>query len=532
MVSLLAINVVVVAATASLQRQAGKTCRLQIRLMDESGQPVPGVIRIRDADGQTLAVSELVSRGVGLGAELPVQDWYALPERTSVTVPRGPVTVSAFSGLETEVSSARIDASTQTAVAELRLKSVWDRRQQGLVSGNTHLHLMKLSRADCDRYLEEIPKADDLDVLFLSYLERADADRTYISNRYTTDDLKRLSLETGVVFGNGEEHRHNFSAFGSGYGHVMLLNLRELVQPVSIGPGIMKTGSDGIPLSRGIQQAKRDGATAIWCHNVFGMESEANWLLGHLDAMNIYDGGQRAGFKERFYPLLNVGLKVPFSTGTDWFLYDMSRVYVPVDGGVTVAGWLKSLASGRSFITNGPLFRFRVDNAEIGDTVKLTGPDKVVVRADIRGRIDFKRLELVQNGEVIHTVPAQPEDGHFAAELRELVPDDGPGWMAVRIPPPDLAGDSTPRNEFGRRLYGHTSPIYVEMSGRRRFDPGVARTLLESLQSAQKIIREQGRFDDAQGRSAVLDVYQDAIEKLKSRLNDRHRNPGPQGRLP
>ncbi|MFP6762472.1 MAG: CehA/McbA family metallohydrolase, partial [Planctomycetaceae bacterium] len=504
----------------------------QIQLLDENGQPRSGVIRIQGADGQTLVVSELVSRGVGLGKELPIQDWYALPEQTSVIVPRGWVTLSAFSGLETETASARIDATTETAVARLRLKSIWDRRQQGLVSGNTHLHLMKLSRDDCDRYLKEIPRADDLDVLFLSYLERADADRNYISNQYSKDDLRRLSAETGVVFGNGEEHRHNFSDFGSGYGHVMLLNIQELIQPVSIGPGIMKTGSDGIPLSRGIQQAKRDGATAIWCHNVFGMESEANWLLGHLDAMNIYDGGQRAGFKERFYRLLNVGLKVPFSTGTDWFMYDMSRVYVPVDRIVTAADWLQSLASGRSFITNGPLFRFRVDNAEIGDTVKLSRPDKVIVQGEIRGRIDFKQLELIQNGEVIRTVRARLQEGHYVAQLRELISIDGPGWMAIRIPPPDLMGDSTPQNEFGRKLYGHTSPIYLEVSGRSRFDPQVARGLLKLMKSAQETLRQQGRFDDAQGLSAVLDVYLDATEKLEARLENSRQNSGSSGRMP
>ncbi|MFT5323230.1 MAG: hypothetical protein ACI8P0_001077 [Planctomycetaceae bacterium] len=518
--SLLAVAISVAAAMANLQVDEGETCQLTLRVLSDSGQPIPAVLRFQDATGPTLKVTELLSRGVGLDDDLPIHDWYALPNSATVTVPRGSVTVSAFSGLETETASIRIDATSEKATATIKLKTFWDRKKDRLISGNTHLHIMKLSRQDCDRYLAEIPKADDLDVLFLSHLERADADRTYISNKYNKGDLDGLAAKSGVVFGNGEEHRHNFSGCGAGYGHVMLLNIKELIQPVSIGPGIMKTGHDGIPLTRGIQQAKRDGATTIWCHNVFGVESEANWLLGRLDAMNIYDGGQRAGFDERFYQLLNVGLKVPFSTGTDWFMYDFSRVYVPVEGDLTAASWLLSLSAGRSFITNGPLFSFRVDNSQIGDTIELKKPGQVTVHGQIHGRTDFKELELVHNGEVISSAQTTRDGGHFVAELHEPIRINGPGWLAIRIPPPDLKGDTTPKNEFGRKLYGHTSPIYVEVGGESLFDPKVARGLIEKMKLAQAMINKQGRFEDEQARSRVLDVYEDATEKLNSRLGD------------
>ena len=51
---------------------------------------------------------------------------------------------------------------------------------------------MKVSRADADRYLQEVPRADALDLLFVSYLERAGADQDYITNRYTAGDLARF----------------------------------------------------------------------------------------------------------------------------------------------------------------------------------------------------------------------------------------------------------------------------------------------------------------------------------------------------
>ena len=510
---------------AAAQRDS-ESCRTTIQLVDaETGQPLSGVVRILDADGKQVELSQLLSRGQGVNdADSPIHDWSVLPKTTTLELPHAKLTFEAFSGLETERLTKTVDLTRETeATVRLPLTRFHRRRQNRLVSGNTHLHIMKLSREQCDRYLNEIPSSDDLDVLFLSYLERAVADREYTSNRYTNDDLAKLTRSSGVVFGNGEEHRHNFAGFGQGYGHVMLLNIKELVQPVSIGPGIMKTGTDGIPLTRGIQQAKRDGATAIWCHNVFGYEADPNWILGRLDAMNIYDGGQRAGFKERFYPLLNVGLKVPFSTGTDWFMYDLSRVYVRMNEGITAGNWLQALSKGRSFITNGPLFRFRVDNAEIGDTLKLGQAGTVSILGQVEGRSDFERAELVHNGEVIASSESRPVGGHFLAELKLTVPVDEPGWLALRIPPPNLSGEgpATPTNEFGRKLYGHTSPVYIEVAGRSAFDPKIAQALLTKMKAARKAINDNGLFEDKQARSRVLDVYDEATERL-DRVSQNH----------
>jgi len=84
---------------------------------------------------------------------------------------------------------------------------------------------------------------------------------------------KQVRAGQTAEFDNGQEHRHNFEAYKEGYGHVMLLDISRLIRPVSIGPGIMKTGTDGLPLNRGIRNARRDGATVLWCHNKFGVEA-------------------------------------------------------------------------------------------------------------------------------------------------------------------------------------------------------------------------------------------------------------------
>ena len=64
-------------------------------------------------------------------------------------------------------------------------------------------------------------------------------------------------------------------------------------------------------------------------------------------------------------------MHVPFSSGTDWGIYDFSRVYVPVDGELTSSSWLGALRDGRSYITNGPFLELETEQGTVGDTLAL-----------------------------------------------------------------------------------------------------------------------------------------------------------------
>lgn len=504
------------------------TCRVSIELIDgNTNQPVSGLVRIAEADGGVLHPDELQSRGVGLPAEQVIHEWSVVPGgKAELKLSAQKLSFAAISGLETERAEVTLDlAGKKTADLKLVLKPFSNLRMQGQIAGNTHLHLMKLARDDSDRYLREIPRADGLDVLFVSYLERADADHEYISNKYTKDDLANLSADN-LPIGNGEEHRHNFGPGDEGYGHVMFLDLPGLVLPVSLGPGITKRGNDGIPLQRGIDQARKAGATVVWCHNNWGRENIPSWVTKRLDAQNIFDGGEHGSYEDSFYRYLNAGIHVPFSTGTDWFIYDFSRVYVPVEGEITPQAWLKSLRAGRSFITNGPLLEFTANEKQPGDVIDLKEPGEIEVTAKATGRIDFGSLELIQNGRVVRSQPSRAVDGHFEAALEVKLPVHDPGWIAVRTPPPplDKAPDRFPpvnRNEFGQLLFSHSSPVYVSIAGREMFDAQIAKEFLSEIERNRREIAESGQFADDEERGRVLAVHDQAVETLKSWL-DRH----------
>jgi hypothetical protein len=380
--------------------------KIRVRLVDaETGQAVPGIVRVfRAGADKPLPLPGLYDRLRGLNTTATLAGWSVVPAAGGeTTLPRGKVQGEAVSGLETALAVEELDLGKNPPdEVTLKLKPLFRPERFDLVAGNTHLHLMNLTAEDSDEYLKRIPAADRLNVLFISYLERIKEDVNYITNRHPVGDLRQFDA-TGVLVNNGEEHRHNFGSYGEGYGHVMFLNINRLVKPVSLGSGITGGGYDDRPLRPGIVDAREQRGTVLWCHNTSGFEGVPNTLAGRIDALNVFDGSRTGAYEDSYYRYLNSGLRLPISTGTDWFIYDFSRVYAKVPGRLTVPKWLDALKAGRCQVTNGPLLTLTVDSKEVGDVLNLDRPKAVRVEVTATGRHDFQELQLVQNGRVVQT---------------------------------------------------------------------------------------------------------------------------------
>jgi hypothetical protein len=88
-----------------------------------------------------------------------------------------------------------------------------------------------------------------------------------------------------------------------------------------------------------------------------------------------------------------------------------------------------------------------------------------------------------------------------------------PSWFAVRIPDKDQV-----KNELGQPLFAHTSPIYVEIGGKRTFKKDAADVLLHELKAAPAVIEKDGTFEDDAERQRVLNVYREALQTLTERI--------------
>jgi hypothetical protein len=490
---------------------------LRITLRDAaSGAELAGNVRITRADGGVLALDDAEPRPAG---------WHSVAGPADLRVPPEKLRIEAFQGLETALALREIDLTGQAGgEVDLPLTRFARAAERGLASGNTHLHLMGWDRAHAESYLRDASAADQLDFTWVSYLTRFDAGVPYTTNQLTRAELDALSTPT-TRFGWGEELRHNFAEYSIGYGHVLLLDLERLVTPVSIGPVLAGQGHDAPGLGEGIAAAHAQAASVIWAHGRQGYEDLPSWVLGRIDAQNLFDGaapdeqlrGDHATFASVYYPLLDVGLAVPFSTGTDWFIGDLARVYVPLAGEHSTEGFLAALRAGRSFISNGPLLDLEVGEAGPGGVATLAAPGALRVRARAIGRVNFGALELLVDGRVVARTDSLAMGDHFEAGLAQPVAVEGPAWIAARVAPGDAV------SEFGKPLFAHTSAVTVEVAGARPFHSNVARELVLEMDWNARVIREKAKFANEAQADEVLAPYDEAIDALGSRMTWRDR---------
>jgi len=173
-------------------------CKLTLKLIDATTkEPLAGLVRIATADGSVQALEGLLNRGAGLSQSHARRQWSVLIDSAAVSVPREKLTIEAISGLETEMASRTIDLTGKSS-AEMTLPLVrfGDAAKSGWRNGNTHIHLRSLTRDQADQYLRSISRADGLELVFVSYMRRAKAERSYISSTYTEQQLQQLSGES------------------------------------------------------------------------------------------------------------------------------------------------------------------------------------------------------------------------------------------------------------------------------------------------------------------------------------------------
>jgi hypothetical protein len=216
-----------------------------------------------------------------------------------------------------------------TVEVEFPLERWIDLPADGWHAGNTHIHYDEKETRPDER-LRLDPRVEDLSVAAISVLRRREL--AYASNRYRVGFAAHLSNERLAV-DVGEETRHNAQPWGTGYGHVMLLGLQHLVEPVSRGILVDDFDPDYPPLIDACDEARRQGGVAIWCHNGKGMEAPVAAALGKLDAFNLFDPYWMDPEWDVWYALLNCGFMLPASTGSDWFICSSNRVYVHTGSG-------------------------------------------------------------------------------------------------------------------------------------------------------------------------------------------------------
>lgn len=416
----------------------------------------------------------------------------------SISVPRGRTAVLVERGTEYEPYRTTVEVPEKGGVSITLPINRWYAPQRAhWYPGNTHIHYDEQETRPDERLGIDC-SVEGYNVTCVSVLDRRQL--PYASNKYPLGVMNEFTTAHHVL-DIGEENRHygDHSPWGFGYGHVMFLNIRNLVQPVSRGHTLAgQFDPDYPPLCFCCDEARDQGGLVIWCHNGRGMEAPIAAALGKLDAFNLFDPFWMDPEYELWYKLLNCGIHLPASTGTDWFVCSNNRVYVQCDGDFSYANWIDGMKSGRTFITNGPALSFSANGMAMGETIALDGSGQVETHATFSSFYPIERAELIVNGAIAQRWhwPEGRRDGTLECALR--VEHDG--WVAVR-----LWGDS--RDSFDHALFAHSSPVYFRCGQPPIQRADSAQFFLQSIDESLRWIDRYGRYNSDQQREDVRELF-------------------------
>jgi hypothetical protein len=240
------------------------------------------------------------------------------------------------------------------------------------------------------------------------------------------------------------------------------------------------------------------------------MEAPVAAVLGRLDGINLFDPWWRDPDYDVWYRLLNCGLRLPISTGSDWYLCSSNRVYADVGSDFSYERWLEALKAGRTFITDGPVLRLQVAGQspanDLLDLSPLTRSAEVVVEWEGTRSVD--RVEIVRDGEVVaaHEKADQALAGRFAVSLNV----SEAGWVAARC-------WGSRRTSYAHPLWAHTSPVYLRSCPAASTVRAASTAFVEHVDRAREWIATRARFASAAQRDRLLQLYGDgraAFERL------------------
>jgi hypothetical protein len=199
-----------------------------------------------------------------------------------------------------------------------------------------------------------------------------------------------------------------------------------------------------------------------------------------------------------YYDFLNLGFKVTASSGSDvpWGgSVGEGRVYAYVGKKrFTADRWFDAVRKGNTFVSNGLVLDFTVQNARPGDEVTVTGDKPLRVKARVWGdatRDLPAKLNIMVHGIPIKTI-APERDDQASLEADFTIPPGNGFWIAA---------EAEGRN--GTRA--HTTPVYVVRKGLRfwKYDavPELIAKREASLAEIEHVVAEAQAGRNSRGKA-------------------------------
>jgi len=466
--------------------------RLRVHLAE------PARIYLTAADGLGYAPEGAIARY----APLPAEPFSHARESFEIDLPAGETTIEATRGSEYGWTSQSIDLRRPTTV-KLSPRRWINMAARGWFSGDAHIHANY--KADHHRVVTpqdalNFTLAEDLHIPNLMV---ANSGGAFVHDReHFTGGLHALSRAPYLLWWSEEVRNAGL------YGHMCFFGLKTLVEPVFTGfrdPPF----PDDYPANCTQARAERvQGGAVTYAHPGYTTAFERFWArelpvdvaLGEVDALDVMSNNPEEIGMANWYRLLNTGLRLGISAGTDSFT-NLADHYVP--GGHRVyahtrqqrlkySEWITAYKAGRTFATNGPMVRLAVNGREPGEEIVLpAGRHKLRVKVDVEyapGEAAGNKVELIVNGDARAVTPEIEVDRGACVAARVTGP-----WRRSAL------NDTS--------VFANTSPVYVQVGGEFARSAADAQFWMEWIDELSARTAQRGRFSTVARKDEVLALF-------------------------
>ena len=484
---------------------------LRLSIVDGvSGQPTAARVEVLDADGAAHIATDALLVGPGYSGRgnpwtgnldralallsgsvdnpyTRTTQFYSTGQ-SRLLLPPGTYKLRIYKGTEYEVQarSVKIDVGKGVDLKVEMLRWI-NMPAQGWYSADDHLHISRPLK-ELNPLISKWMQAEDIHVANL--LQFGSWNRFYASPQYQHGQ-EGLYREGDYLLAAGQENpRTHF------LGHTIILGQQS---PIHF-PG------QYVIYKHFWEEARRQGALSGYAHWGTGSGARTglaidlpSGLLNFLEVLEAHDANY-----DVWYDILNTGFRMTPTAGTDYgsvpSLPGRERFYTNVNGPLTYKSWLAAIRSGRTFVTNGPVLDFRVRGKGMGEEIVLEEAGSVLVEARLSfdpARDDIKRLEVIQNGEILRSFPRVDPSGEIRVKFEWVIGETS--WLALRASGSKL-GEETPaeglippyrdRYRGAYASHAHSAPIFVTIKNARSLSQhprakGLARAWIARLEELE-----------------------------------------------
>ena len=417
------------------------------------------------------------------------------------------------------------DCPNKSTTVTVRLKRWSKIREQGWLPADEHLHYDR-SQPQRDKYWLDMLAADGLTHGHFMVLKGGNLPGVW--GKQHAYGKKGQATNGRALLIPGEEFR------GRRQGHINLLGLGAMIEPISIGGlGTPPHPFNSPALHDVFREAQRSGGIGGPAHGgAYAPNSTAvvDTILGAAEFFEI--ANTHLYNTDVWYRLLNCGFIVPPAAGTDlpnfpfrehWQpLFGETRMYVRTGKQLDFESWKREVRAGRVFVSSGPIVQLSVNDSQPGGVVHLpAGGGEVTIEAELACQQPLESFEIIRNARVIPATTAkQHKAGVHRWQIRQRLTVRGSCWIAARGSGPEKAALLL-QTKIRQRAMAHTAAIQVIVGNQPITSPADAKGFLSELTRHQRAYRSEAKFQSAEDRARMLSLFDQAIEKLEPQARRR-----------